>query len=427
LPFTSKKEPCVRPRLLAAIVIASTACRAEKAPAADDYLFVWAGDSAGKASDFLAVIDAASASPTYGSVVASLPTGEAGTHPHHTEAQLAANGHLLANGFHAGRTWLYDLSTPRTPKIVTSFGDVAGFSHPHSYVRLAGGNVLATFQYAADAAPKSDHAHADSAASASAARTGGLVEMDETGRVIRSAAASDSTIADRHIYPYAVLPLAGIDRAVSTTTDMNPDNKPATSQWVQLWRLSDLKLLRSVALAPGPRGDEHRFTGEPRLLADGKTIYIHTFNCGLYLLRGVDGDQPTSTFVHAFQGINCGVPVVVGRYWLQTVPEAHALVTLDVSDPEHPREVSTLKLGDDEEPHWIAVDAAGKRVVLNSAGGGSGNRIFVIDFDSTTGALKLDERFRDPGATRPGVSFTGKTWSHGLVAKAVPHGTVFSR
>jgi hypothetical protein len=417
----------VRSSLLATIVIALTACRAEQAPKADQYLFVWAGDSAGKASDFLAVVDAAPSSPTYGSVVASLPTGDAGTHPHHTEPQLGANGHLLANGFHSGRTWLYDLSAPRTPKILTSFGDLAGFSHPHSYVRLAGGNVLATFQYRADSSPAPAPSHAHDSVATPASRTGGLVEMDETGRVIRSATAGDSSIADRYIYPYAVLPLAGIDRAVSTTTDMNPDNKPATSQWVQLWRLSDLKLLRTVALAPGPRGDEHQFTGEPRLLADGKSVYIHTFNCGLYLLHGVDGDQPTSTFVHAFQGINCGVPIVVGRYWLQTVPQAHALVALDVSDPEHPREAATLKLGDDEEPHWIAVDSAGTRVVLNSAGGGSGNRLFVIDFDSTTGAMKLDERFRDPGATRPGVSFTGKTWPHGFVAKAVPHGTVFSR
>ncbi|HUQ83002.1 MAG TPA: hypothetical protein VM076_17755 [Gemmatimonadaceae bacterium] len=417
----------MRARLLAAIVIASTACRAEKATTSNEYLFVWAGDSAGKASDFLAVIDAAPSSPTYASVVASLPTGETGTHPHHTEAQLGANGHLLANGFHAGRTWLYDVSAPRTPKILSAFGDLAGFSHPHSFVRLANGNVLTTFQYKADSAPASAHAHATSPASASAPMTGGLVEMDETGRVVRSVGASDPAITDRYIYPYAVLPLAGIDRAVSTTTDMNSENKPATSQWVQLWRLSDLKLLRTVALAPGPRGDEHQFTGEARLLADGKSIYVHTFNCGLYLLRGVDGDQPTSKLVHTFQGINCGVPVVVGRYWLQTVPEAHALVALDVSDPDHPREASTLKVGDDEEPHWIAVDAAGKRIVLNSAGGGTGNRLFVIDFDSTTGALKLDERFRDAGATRPGVSFNGKTWSHGLVAKAIPHGTVFSR
>jgi hypothetical protein len=116
-------------------------------PTSGEYLFAWAGDSAGKASDFLAVIDATPSSPQYGSVVTSLPTGMAGTHPHHTEVEPAGNGHLLANGFHAGRTWLYDLSAPREPKILTSFGDVAGFSHPHSYTRLANGHVLATFQY----------------------------------------------------------------------------------------------------------------------------------------------------------------------------------------------------------------------------------------------------------------------------------------
>src|SRR4029453_1356647 len=127
----------------------------------------------------------------HGSALASLPTGVAGTHPHHTEAVLAANHHLLANGFHAGRTWLYDLSAPRSPKILTSFGDLGGFSHPHTYVRLPNGNVLATFQYKADsAAPAPSHTH-DSAAADGSHTTGGLVEMDERGTVIRSVAASD--------------------------------------------------------------------------------------------------------------------------------------------------------------------------------------------------------------------------------------------
>jgi hypothetical protein len=196
---------------------------------------------------------------------------------------------------------------------------------------------------------------------------------------------------------------------------------------VQLWRLSDLTLLRSIALEPGPRGDEHRFSGEPRLLPDGKSVYIHTFNCGLYLVRGVDGDQPTSTFVRAFEGKNCGVPLLAGHYWLQTVPDAHALVALDITDPEHPREVSSLKLGDDEQPHWIAIDSTGRRVVLNSAGAGSGNRLFVINFDPASGALALDERFRDAGASRPGVSLTQRTWPHGFTGTVIPHGTVFSR
>jgi hypothetical protein len=426
----------MRPALLAAALIAcvaSVACRPDRPAEPPEYLFVWAGDSAHKASDFLAVIDATPSSAQYGAVVASLPTGMAGTHPHHTEASLAPNGHLLANGYGAGRTWLYDLTAPRAPKIMTSFGDLAGMSHPHSFVRLANGNVLATFQYKADstaAAPMSSHSHDAKTATRTATSThttGGIVEMDERGSVIRSASAVDSTIPDRYIYPYAVAPVAGLDRAVSTTTDMDESNAKATSEWVQLWRLSDLKLLRSIALSPGPRGDEHRFTGEPRLLPDGKSVYIHTFNCGLYLVRGIDGDAPKATFVRSFQGKNCGVPVLTGHYWLQTVPEAHALVALDIADPEHPREVSSLTLGDDEQPHWIAIDSAGRRVVLNSAGGGKGNRLFVIDFDPANGALKLDERFRDAGAARAGVSFNQRSWPHGLTGTVVPHGTVFSR
>ncbi|HEY6825378.1 MAG TPA: hypothetical protein VI259_00895 [Gemmatimonadaceae bacterium] len=419
--------------IIAAVLLSCAACRANTSSTSGEYLYGWAGDSAGKASDFLAVIDASPSSPTYGSVITSLPTGTAGSHPHHTEYEPSADGHLLANGFHAGRTWLFDLSAPRAPKILTSFGDLAGFSHPHTYIRMANGHVLATFQYAADsstAAEMSSSAMAamnpGSMAAGGNHKTGGLVEMDERGAVIRSGAAADSAIPDRRIYPYAVLPIASLDRAVSTTTDMDDADTAATAEWVQLWRLSDLKLLRSIALKPGPRGNEQRFSGEPRLLPDGKSVYIHTFNCGLYLLRGIDGDQPTSTFVKAFEGKNCGVPVLAGHYWLQTVPEAHALVALDITDPEHPQEVSSLNIGDDETPHWIAIDRTGRRVALNSAGG-KGNRLYVINFDPASGALTLDERFRDAGATRPGVSFTRKTWPHGFTGTAFPHGTVFSR
>lgn len=416
----------MRQWLLAGAVIVSASCQAGAPSASGEYLFVWAGDSAGTASDFLAVIDAAPSSPHYGAIVASLPTGQAGTHPHHTEAELGASQHLLANGFGAGRTWLFDLSAPLTPRILTSFGDLAGFSHPHTFVRLADGNVLATFQYKADSAAAPMQGH-DGMSGGLARTTGGLVEMDERGRVIKRASATDSAITERHIYPYSVLPIPALDLAVSTTTDMNEANKAATSEWVQFWRLSDLKLLHSIALAPGPRGDEHLFTGEPLLLPDGKSIYIHTFNCGLYLVRGLESDRPISTFIQAFEGQNCGVPVLTSHYWLQTVPKSHALVALDIADPKHPREVSTLKLGDDVSPHWLAIDRTGRRLVVNSSNHGPGNRLLIVNFDPAKGALTLDERFRDVGAALPGVSFTQRTWSHGFTGTAVPHGTVFSR
>lgn len=414
-----------------AVVVAAgllaAACRSAE-PAQRAYLYVWAGDSAGQASDFLAVIDATPSSATYGHVVESRPTGTAGTHPHHTEAELGRNRHLLVNGFHAGRTWLYDLTVADAPTIIASFDTVAGFSHPHTFVRLEDGTVLATFQYRADgvaAAPV--HAPHDAPGTRQKRETGGLVHMDERGRPIRSRSALDPRIADRQIYPYAVLPIAALDRALSSTTDMDATNAQATSEWVQLWRLSDLTLLRSIALAPGPRGDEHQFTGEPRLLPDGRSVYIHTFNCGLYLVRGIELDQPVGRFLRSFEGTNCGVPVLTGRHWIQTVPDAHALVVLDISDPERPREVSALNLGEDEKPHWVAIDSSGRRLVVNSADASGGNRVFVVDLDPATGVLRIDDRFRDAGSTRAGVRFTRRSWPHGFVGTAVPHGSVFSR
>jgi len=415
----------VRRAVFAAVLIACGACSRAAAPG--EYLFLWAGDSAHAASDFLAVIDANPSSPQYGSVLTALPTGMAGTRPHHTEAEMPADGHLLANGFHAGRTWLFDLTAPRQPKILASFGDLAGFSHPHTFVRLANGHVLATFQYQADSTTAAPAAGHEGTAMGGAHLTGGLVEMDERGKVIQSRSAVDTAISYRGIYPYSVLELNSADRAVSTTTNMDHADTVSTSEWVQFWRLSDLTLLKSIALPPGPRGNEQQLTGEPHLLSDGKSVYIHTFSCGLYLVRGADGPAPTATFVRNFEGFGCGVPILTGHFWLQPVPDAHRLVALDITDPEHPREVSSLDVGADEQPHWIAIDGTGRRVVLNSAGGGTGNRLYVINFDPATGQLSMDERFRDAGSDRAGISLSAKSWPHGFTGTVVPHGTVFSR
>lgn len=416
----------MRRYLFATVLFAATAC--DRAASPGQYLFVWAGDSAAKASDFLAVIDANPGSAKYGSVVTSLPTGVIGTHPHHTEAEMPTDRHLLANGFHAGRTWLFDLSDPLKPKILDSFGDVAGYGYPHTYLRLADGNVLSTFQYKADSSPKEmkmpEHGgmwlggvHA----------TGGLVEMDERGHVIRSGSAADSSIPGKFVSPYSVVALSAADRAVSTTTDMDQADTSSKAEWVQFWRLSDLKLLKSIALKPGPGGHENEFTGEPHLLPDGKSIYIHTFSCGLYLVRGADGPAPSATFVHGFPGHDCGVPILTGHFWLQTLGSEHSLEAMDISDLEHPRQVSSVSFGDDEAPHWIAIDPTGRRVVLNSGGYAKGDRLFVVDFDPATGALAIDGKFRDAGSDRPGVNLSQRVWPHGFTGTATPHGTVFSR
>src|ERR1700687_5549973 len=88
---------------------------------------------------------------------------------------------------------------------------------------------------------------------------------------------------------------------------------------VQVWRLSDLKLLRTLVLPPGPRGSEQNAPGEPRLLADGKTVLAHPFSCGLYKMDDVAGAQPTISYLKTFDGELCAVPLRIGHYWVQTL------------------------------------------------------------------------------------------------------------
>lgn len=366
------------------------------------YLVVWAGDDDKKASDFVAVIDADPASPDYGKVIASKPTGVAGARPHHTEDPLPASGHLLANGFDGNRTWLFDVIHPRKPEVLASFGSLDGYNYPHTYVRLPNGNVLATFQHRAGE------------------ETGGLVEFTERGKVIRSGSAA--VTGDPGLQPYSVEALPKIDRAVSTDTSMMEYEKLPGGK-VQLWRLSDLKLLKTFDLPPGPRGDENQHSGEARALWDG-SVYVHTFHCGLYRLTKV-ASAPEARFAHGFEGKGCAVPIATGHWWLQTVPDVHAVEVLDISDPAKPKEVSRVTLDEKQRPHWIAMEPGGGRIVINSGEYGE-HRLFIANFDQKTGALTLDEKFRDAGSDRPGVSMDGKTWPHGFNGNAYPHGTVFS-
>jgi hypothetical protein len=407
---------CRSPRtLLAAVMIAgchpsSSNPAAAPEPAGSRYLFVWAGDADKRESDFLAVVDVDPHSPTYAEVITTLPVGAMGTVPHHTEYEMPAGGVLWANGFAAGQTFRLDLRDPTRPRLAGSFGDAGPYSHPHSFARLPGGNVVATFQHRTGDGP---------------AATGGLVELDTGGRVVRSAPAAAPGI-DSTIRPYSLVVVPALDRVITTATDMHLQVR---SRAVQVWRLSDLTLLHTLQLPPGPRGDENWLTAEPRVLADGRTVLVNTFTCGLYRLRGLEGDAPWAESVYSMpwaEGRNCAVPVVAGQFWLQTSAVEHSVVSLDISKPGHPREVARLTLQPDRVPHWIALEPSGRRLVI------TGYRelapwVLLADLDPATGALTLDTAFKAPGAAQPGVYFGRDEWPHGRTGPAVPHGAVFAR
>ena len=312
------------------------------------FLFVWAGDADRQESDFLAVIDVEPRSATYALVVSTLPVGATGTRPHHTEHEMPASGILWANGFATSQTFRFDLRDPTRPALLGSFGDTSVFSHPHSYARLPNGNVLATFQRRAAGGHH---------------ETGGLVELDSAGHIVRSAHAAVPAV-DSAIRPYSLVVIPALDRVVTTATDMHLQ---ARSRAVQIWRLSDLALLQTLLLPPGPRGDENTLTAEPRLLGDGRTVLVNTFTCGLYRLHGLETGSVSAAWVYSTpwrQPPFCAVPVVVGNFWLQSNGPEHAIVSLDVTDPSRPREVGRLTLGPNEVPHWIAPEPSGDRLVI---------------------------------------------------------------
>jgi hypothetical protein len=385
--------------------------QAQHAPALDsDYLYVWTGSKDSTAPDFLAVFNIHPDSDRYGALVTTLPVGMGLNVPHHTEHSLAADRRLFANGFGSGKSFIFDLTDEAKPRLAGQFADRAGFSHPHSFLRLPNGNILATFQMRHDS---------------SGMHPGGLVEMTPDGEIVRSRSAEGPDVPDG-LRPYSGAVVPALDRIVTSTTDMDPASEYRSNQ-VQIWRLSTLELLHTITLPAGPLGDEGDLTAEPRLLSDGRTVMVSTFNCGLYLLEGLDGDRPAGRLVATFPrkaDTYCAIPVVAGSHWITTVPSYPAVVSLDISDPAHPREVSRMMLPEGDVPHWIAMEPNQHRVVITGYGA-LANRVLLATFDPASGALSLDPRFRPEGASQPGFDLVGP-WPHGATAPGFPHGAVFS-
>jgi hypothetical protein len=392
--------------LLCCCISVPSLAEEQKSTAAGHYLFVWAGDYALQGNDFLAVIDADPASASYGRLMTTLATDQKTVRVHHTEYTMPESAMLFANDHDAGRTFIFDVREPLQPKIVTSFTDMAGYMHPHSYVRLPNGNVLATFQ----------HAHA-------AQKSGGLVEIDDRGKVVRSASSADPALPGALLMPYGLVVVPELDRVVSTNSSMHLDDIFSGSTY-QVWRLSDLKLLKTTYLDVGANHYGQISPQEPRLGPDG-SVFVQTLGCGIERITQVQTPAPQSQLVHTFPGNWCGVPTIVGHYLVQSVPAIQGLIVLDIANPATPTEVSRLTLSDVYRPHWTAWDAKAQRLIVTSSNSPA-DRLYLLKLDPATGALSIDDAFRDQDG-RTGFSFAERAWPHGWKGAGIPHGAVASR
>jgi hypothetical protein len=397
-------------------VILALACTqgAEQAPAPEParYLFAWAYDVDEREGDtnFLAVIDADSSSPTYATVIATVPSGMVGGMPHHTEQMMPPNGWpLFANAFHAGRSFLLDLSDPFHPRIAGEAEAVPGYHMPHSHYRLSDGRVVATLQFGDDGEP---------------GKPGGLALFDADGKVLQTASSRDPEWPGAPIRTYSGDVSEASDRILTTSSPMDYER---SADVMQLWRLSDLTLLKTLAVPPSSTDTLSHYPFEVRFLPGGAEALMNTYYCALYYLSGLDSDAPRieRTLALDFPRQNgCGVPLLIGHWWIIPVEAAHQIVVFDVSDPSRPRQIQALDTDSTFRPHWSSRDPGSDRLVFPTEAHGDA-RILIARFDSTTGRLSWDESFRDPRTQQLGVSLKREDWPHGSHGPAAPHGVVF--
>lgn len=398
MPLRTKLSTLVIPTLLGCGLADDPPRPADSSPG--EFLFAWVTDSDSLDLNFLAVIDADAASPSYGEVLRTLLVPTSGqTRGHHIEHQMPEDGLLFANDFGTGKTYVLDLRDPMRPVVADSLEAAGPLTSPHSFERLPNGNVLATFQNEGEGNNN----------------PGGLAELGSMGDALRWGSAADG---DRYLRPYSLAILPDRDRVVSGSADMRGNGD---SHALQVWRLNDLSVIRTIDLPP-----EWGEAAEPRVLSDGATVLVTTFGCKLLRIDGLDGEAPTAELVHDFGGTGCALPVVVGDFWIQAVPDAHGLVALDVSQPGAPSEVARVTLADDDWPHWISLAPDQRRIVVTGYAG-TRHRIIVVNIDPATAEMSVDRDFGRSITDRPGISLEREVWPHGATGPGDPHGVVFSR
>lgn len=395
---------------------------------ASPYLLILASDKDGAEEDFFAVFDVRSDSPTRGKVVATKPYGHRKSMPHHLEYSLPKNGDLLfANAHHPELTMLVDVSQAPSITIKKSVTPPPPFRFTHDYARLPNGNVLMGFLRSEGPSPKVED-------KAMPGGHGGIAEYTAQGDMLRTASAAVQGYAEP-IRTYAILPMLHIDRVVTTSARMMEEH---SANVVQIWRYSDLKLLKTIDVPVGKKPDGSALDWAaflpfgPRLMHDG-SVLMNTYMCGFYRLTGIASDEPRIEHVYDIQGrdpewmktrVGCSVPVLVNHHWIMPVAWSQMMVVLDVSDPSSPREISRLAMGRDFNPHWAAKDPKSNRIVIG-AELEKERGMFMLLYDPQTGGLAFDQSIISASGRVGYIDLEQQSWPHGPSGPAWGHAALF--
>jgi len=384
-------------------------------------LYIWAGDQARLAPDFLAVIDFDEDSPDYGKVLRTVPIpppGNVGNEPHHchlvNDGRILACGGLLSLLRGQNSIFFFDVSNARHPKFLRSASAPLS-SITDDFLPLEGGGFLVTQMGSATGGAPGRVAEFDSHLQLTFEWPNSPPQDGFNPHGISARPELDLMVTSDFILP-------------SSTLNAVPGD-PVLRSAIRVWDFSSRSIVRTINLPSGIG------TMDVKLIPHDP--YARAFTAGMFdgLVYLVDTRRGTAQPVFDCEDIvpHVETPVEGGMVQLLAMPDsgdrlifgsfqAGQVGMLDVSDPEHPVQAGIVNLGLNAGPHDLELSDDGKRLVvtdyfLDEDDFGKihfegDHRVHVIKVSRN--GLKLDRRFRlDFDTAFP----TGPARPHGIEMK----------
>ena len=377
------------------------------------YLYIWAGDQARTAPDFVSVIGFDEDAEDYGRVLKTVPVPTSGNEAHHMH--LSADGNTLACGgllsLLKGQDsiFFFDVSTPAKPVFLKSANAPLSSITDDFYPLRTGGFLVTQMGSNTGGAP------------------GRIAEFDVNLNLIKEW--PETPPADG-FNPHGISVRPEINLMVTsdflnpvTTLNVWPGPVELRAS-IRVWNFQNRTIVRTIPV-PGALG-----TMDVKLIPDDpqrRAYSFGTFDGHIHLIDTVAG---TSQPVFDTDDVNPGGPHVSpqiiqmpasGDRLIFSLFETGQVVMLDVSDRAHPKLLSVVELGAGAGPHDIDLTDDGKRLVvtdyfLNEDDFGKvhyegDHKVHVIKVQRNK--LELDRRFKLDFNT----AFARPSRPHGIASK----------
>ena len=323
---------------------------------AEKFLFVWAGDQARQRPDFLAVVNFDAHSADYGKVITTVPVpgpGATWNEPHHVglarDGKTLACGGLLSVLKGQREIFFFDVSNPAAPRFISA-ADPPLSAITDEFYPLPGGGFLVTMM-----------------GGAQGHHPGRVAEFSADLKLV---AEHPSQPPDDGFNPHGISVRPEVNLMVtsdfvcpSTTLHAVPGDLALRGS-VRVWDFKGRRILRTIRL-PNASG-----TIDVQLIpGDGKR---RAYTAGmtddqLYLL---DTAQGTAKAVFDFASLaKGGWPQLMrltkdGKRLFISLNQAGKVAMLDIANPEKPRVIKVLDLGEKSGPHYLALTRDEKRLVI---------------------------------------------------------------